>query len=149
MTLPDEQVLPVCYFWAKRLCTNKISFDELVNEAYIVAKRLSNPLLLQKWVKWTMIHFVQKGPNVPLEDWEVEDKSFDFRLFMEMQEDLMHAVEEVCDEEEQHLLCLIYWKGMSYRKVAKAHCISFQAVFFRVEKILRKLREHYERRAKT
>ena len=148
MSLPDEQILPVCYFWAKRLCNKTVSFDELVNEAYAVAKKLNTPLLLQKWVKWTMIHLVEKTLPFSAELPDAPDTSFDFQEFTDLQEDLMQAVRAVCNESEQHLLYLLFWKGLSYRKAAKELKIPFQTVSYRVQKVLKDLREYYERRSR-
>ncbi len=158
--LGDKQVLPIIFHWASILQCKEATFDELVNEAYIVSKKLKTPLLLQKWVKWTMVHFItlqrknlilsNTGQNLlhGTEDREgiIADKSFDFKEFKEFQDDLLKIVEDTCSKEEQSLLHKLFWLGMTYRQIAKVEHVGFQAIFFRTQKILRKLRKAYERK---
>lgn len=145
--LTDEEVLPTCFYWAKRLCTKTVPFNELVNEAYLVAKKLRSPLLLQKWVKWTMIHFIQHGRSLSTlpEGIDVKDTSFDFAAFREMQEELMRVVDKVCNEIEKRFLYLSFWQGLSYRAIAKIENISFQGVFYRINTAIEKIRREYGR----
>ncbi len=150
--LTDEQVFPTIYFWANRLRNKTVPFNALVNEAYIVCKTLKNPLLLQKWAKWTMLHYIStRQSNVsnciditacP----EPVDTSFSFKNFMEMQEDLCKVIQLTCNSKEQNLLYLLFWANMTYREIAKIEKVSFQAIFFRAQKVLRKLGEAYDRR---
>jgi len=152
--LKDEQVLPTCFYWAKRLRCKDASFDELVNEGFVVAKKLRSPLLLQKWVKWTMIHFINKqkslycdvGSLTVEQEANVADRSFDFREFAEFQEDLLDVVSAACSEKEQKLLYMLYWSNLTYRQIAKLQGVKFQTIFFRVQKILKKLRKEYGKR---
>jgi len=154
--LTDSQVLPTCYFWAKKLLPKRnsyIQFNDLVNEAYVEAKKLDNPLLLQKWVKWTMIHYIQSQTSLervqPLDEWmEPVDKSFGFSSFYELQSDLMLVVDEVCDSDDKELLYMSFWEKMNYREIASLLGITHQGVGYRMDKILRKLRKAYEKRAK-
>ena len=146
--LTDEQVLPCCFYWAKKLCNRYTSFDELVNEAYIVGKKLNNPLLLQKWIKWTMIHFTQKPRATSDDNVTIEDTSFNFLEFADMQGELLNAVNRTCSDMDKELIYMVFWHGLTYREVAKNWPHSYQAAQYRVKTILKRLREDYDRRSK-
>lgn len=167
--LDNKQIMPTIYYWARRLQCKHASFDELVNEAYIVSKVLKSPLLLKKWVKWTMIHFISSqkkhsilanmGQNIlhGFEDDEhnsttheehLIDKSFNIKEFREFREDLLETLSHLCSVDECRLLHRLFWESMSYREIAKLENVKFQTIFFRVNKVLGKLRRHYERESK-
>jgi len=112
--IEDEEVLKVCRFWAKNLSTRHTSFNALVNEGYVVGKNLSNPKLLQKWVRWTMIHFLQREQlhqistissqdtnNLPSTLNNIPDTSFSFSDFKILQSDLLTVIDKVCSEKEK------------------------------------------------
>ncbi len=149
--LTNEEVLPVCYYWARVLHTKQIPFDELVNEAFVNAKKLKSPLLLQKWVKWTMIHFIQKQKSsVTIDDLpEVEDKAFNFDEFRVIQEELMSVMNLVCSDKEQRLIFLRFWKGLTYEKIAKESGMDFRRVGETLKGAFEKIRRNYERRARN
>ncbi len=157
--IKDEDILTVCKYWASVLRCKAVPFDELVNEAFVVCKKLKNPKLLQKWVKWTMIHYIQRErfalmqsksvmPNtddVGIEDFVV-DESFDFQKFRELKEELQSIIDLTCTKQEQKLLDKYIKDGKSFRQIAKEDDITFQAVYFRYHRVLHKLRKEYDRR---
>ncbi len=152
--LTDKEVLPTIYYWAKRLYTGdaakRLTFDELVNEAYKAAKTLRSPLLLQKWVKYTMLHFIHFVTPVgsQLDGLEVEDRTFDFKEFKETQEELMSVVDKVCSEEGKKLLYLLFWRGLTYAEAAKEMGLSSrQVVSERFKVIRKKMEREYGNRA--
>jgi len=56
--LPDDIVLKNCYYWAKRLSSQSVSFNELVSVGYVVGKPLKDARLLKDWIHHTMVHFI-------------------------------------------------------------------------------------------
>lgn len=158
--LTDDQILPVCYYWARVLSNQYYSFDELVNEAYSHAINLRSPLLLHKWVKYKMIQLIRgrrKNKDItstlPPEQIDnafasVEDTSFNFIEFAEMQSELMYIIDAVCTDSEKELLYFRFWLGMTYEQIGEQLGIVLNTVKFRVWKILGKLRKEYGRRAK-
>jgi len=167
--LTDDQILPVCYYWAKRFCNKNVSFDELVNEAYVAVKLLESPLLVHKWVKGIMRN-TAKGttgnfalsrrklidttsalaPELASDAFNnIIDESFSFSDFRDMQEELMKTIDKVCREDDKQLIYARFWLGMSYEEIAVLTGVVFQTVYFRVKKLLQKLRREYERQSKT
>jgi hypothetical protein len=155
--LTNEQVLPTCYFWAKRFYTKNVAkrfpFDELVNVGFVVGKKLDSPLLLQKWVKFTIQHYIRfPGSSIPDEilETDIEDKSFSFKDFGEMQDELARVIEATCDEKDKKLLYLLFWCDMTYEKAASELGLSGrQGVEYRFKLLRQKLRREYERRARV
>ena len=157
--LQDKEVLSICTYWAERLQTKNVPADELVNAAYIVCKNLRAIELAHKWAKWTMVHLIQdswkhhisidtKNANdESIKDYIV-DESFDVSEFNFEQEELQAIIDKCCNEEEVNLLHLVFWQGNTYRMVATKFNITFQAVGYKVNKVLQKLRHEYERRKK-
>ena len=165
--LTDEQILPIVYYWAKVLSDKQHSFDELVNEAYVRTKRLNHPFLLHKWVKFVMIHAI-KSPHTSfdesrrrkkditstLSDEElahafdsIEDKSFNKSEFDEMQEELKDVINKVCSDSDKKLIYARFWLNLPYQEIARDDVV-FQTIYFRVQKILTRMKKEYEQRAR-
>ena len=114
--LDDNVVLPVCYYWAKRLIRKNVDFDELVSVAYVACKQLDNPKLVQKWAKYTMIHFLQdKKKPVVVESIKVQD-SFDEKDVLDIEDvlDNLHLTSI-----ETKVIYLKYYKGLTHRQIAE------------------------------
>lgn len=157
--IEDNDILTVCRYWANILRNDAVPFDELVNEAFVTCKKLENPKLLQKWVKWTMIHYIQRErfaiiqskslmPNTDGEGIEdfIEDKSFDFVKFNELKEELQSIIDKTCTMQEQKLLNAYIVNDKTFRQIAENDGVTFQAIYFRYRNAIKKLRREYDRR---
>jgi len=78
----------------------------------------------------------------------IEDKSFSFREFREMQEEMMGVIDAVCSDDDKQLLYARFWLNMSYEEIANEHKVVFQTIYFRVKKLLEKMRKEYDRRCR-
>jgi len=170
--IEDKDILTVCKYWASILRCKDVPFDELVNEAYLVIKtrvnnnKLTDPELLQKWSKWTMVHYIQRErfalmqckstlqntPDISREDKDVgvldfiEDKSFDFQKFHELKEELDRIVDRICTNAEKKLLDRYIKEDKTFRQIADEDSCCFQAVYFRYQRAVKKLRKEYVKR---
>lgn len=123
--LSDDEVLEVCYNWAGRFCSRFIEYDELVNVGYLVGKKLDNPKLLHKWIKYTMLHFVQDSSFIAqaigIEDLhddivELTDTSFDELAFSIRREELKRAM-VLLTPTEATVVQLKFWDGLTYKEI--------------------------------
>lgn len=158
--IPDDKILPTCYFWASRLRTKNIPFDELVNVGYEAAKELRDSKLVQTWVRYKMIHYVaykSKGTYktspgaiypVPLEELPEKFDSSQARAveLVEFQEDMRATIDKACSREERALLSMRFWQGMKVMEISGVLGITHPSVSVRLKKVLEKLRRAYERR---
>jgi len=160
MTPSDDQILPICYYWASKLLDENISFDELVNVGYIWGRSVDNPKLLQQWIKFKMLHFImyesrgvrKDSPgdvkSISLEDLpEIVDKYYgSIDEITEMRGDLNNVIMTTCTEEESNVIYMRYWEEKKVKDIAKILGITSPSVCVKIKNILKKIRIGYEQR---
>jgi len=155
--LKDEEILPVCYYWAKRFCSRNIEFNELVSVAYCAIKeKVDNPKKMQKWAKFTMLRFVNnhynemllslsdENENGVLSD-TIPDDSIDEIEMMEVRREIANALMSTCSETDAIIIYQRFWLGWSQVEIAKHLEVTKQRVQQRIDNALGKLKRELVR----
>lgn len=64
----------------------------------------------------------------------------------ELMESIKDAINKTCNDEEKAIISMRFYQDMKLVAIANVMGIRSQSVFVKIKKILKKLREHYERR---
>ncbi len=147
--LTDENILRVCNFWAGRLkyLDKNTSIEELVNIAYAYCKTLKDERLLQKWAKYSIIHYLIK--------FNKKDKLYERELsyeqsnYIKRKEEIdeiryiLHMVKNQVKPRDYAIIMLHFYKGLKQKEIAKLMNISVQRVNQIISYILELIRKHY------
>jgi len=174
--LKDEQILPACYHYASKLCSKKVSYNELVNVGYINCKPLNNPKNVGMWAKYTMLQFICRSTDPLLrllwhpkgtDDERLSDVSCVLKAVsivddngtrfdvvdksylldaQELQESIKAVIDESCNNDEKAIISMRYWQDMTQGEIGDALGITKQSVNVKIKSVLAKLKKAYKKR---
>lgn len=154
--LEDTDVIPVCEFWAKVYCTKKFEYQELVNVGYLAGKPLDEVKLLQKYIKFAIIKFINKTltsntnvndsvfNNCPCDkviDSELNASQVEFETILSRLDDVGNQYKN--SVLRKHTREILIWRvvdGLSYTKIADKLGVTKQTVARFANKLFTQLR---------
>ncbi len=162
--LKDKEILPVCERYAKIFCkqatkANHIgpdAYNELFNEAFILAKGCKNLHAVPTALKWGLIKYIgnpcRSNANNPNEDKRKSsflrkdsDKitALDILKKKEEQELLITAIGKLTTR-EQYIIEYYFYRNKNLKEIANRYDCSFQWISQLLTKILEKLRKEID-----
>jgi len=157
--IPDDQLIPICRKWAKRLKhlakhlgSAADVIDELTNEAYQTAKSLDSIRLVHKTVMWRIIEFADKTSRA------MDDKRLHQHTIYQEQ-----PIEELIEKEdlirlraamrklhlsELKLIEAYFWDNKTFDDIARKARASKGSIWYKMQKVLTKLRREVEKNGK-
>jgi DNA-binding CsgD family transcriptional regulator len=155
--LEDKDVLPVCEFWAKQYCNRKFEYSELVNIGYVAGKPLNEVKLLQSYIKFAIIKFINKRLKYPstnnnesiftscpcdkVVEHEMNASEAEFNKILDRLENVSAKYEN--SKLRKHTRQILVWRvvdNMSYVKIAKELNVQPRTVCRYVTNVLQQLR---------
>lgn len=162
--LPDVEIIPICERYAKiflRQATKAShigpdAYNEIYNEAYVIAKACKELRSVATSIKWGLINYIglpcKKDSNDPNKDRRkisflrenVDRITADIILeTKEKQELLMKAVEKLSNT-EKHILNSYFYADLSLKEIAIIQKCSFQRISQIIKQTLEKLRREID-----
>jgi len=153
--IPDDQLIPICRSWARRLkhlvkhfSSSAEILDELTNEAYQKTKELEDIRLVHKTVMWRLIEYIS-SINKKMEDRRKQEfcqqeMPIDEMIEDEMMDRLRTAIQKL-SVSDLTLLRLYFWDEQTMEKIGRRLKVSKACVCSRMHNVLARLQKELEK----
>ena len=153
--LSDKEIMPICkryarIFYCQASKSHHIgpgAYDEMLNEAYVVAKKCSKLRVVAVNVKWALVRYVEKktfNKTIDRRIKKIENENALLAIEEKEQFELLSKAVSKLSTKEQYLIEYYFYRHLTLKEIAKEWSCSFQWVSQLLKQTLKKLKREID-----